>query len=220
MNEQEKKLAAQKVVALLAKRYPQTQTHLQHANAWELLVATILAAQCTDERVNTVTPALFARWPDPKTTAGADLAELERVVRPTGFYRNKAKNIVGAARKIMQDFDGEVPRHMQGLTSLPGVARKTANVVLFGAFGINAGIAVDTHVSRIAMRIGLTGTREPVKAEKALMQVVPQAEWGNFNHRLVWFGRHVCQARKPLCNACEMAQFCEKNDLPAVAASK
>ncbi|MDL2268073.1 endonuclease III [Desulfovibrio sp. OttesenSCG-928-G15] len=216
MNRQQKKAAAQKVVALLATRYPQIQTHLRHTNAWELLAATMLAAQCTDERVNTVTPALFTRWPGPEAMAGADIAEVEHIVRPTGFYRNKAKNLVAAAEKIMREFDGEVPHDMKGLTSLPGVARKTANVVLFGAFGINEGIAVDTHVGRIAWRIGLTSTRDPVKAEQELMKLVPKKEWGDFNHRLVWFGRHVCQARKPLCPECEMAFFCEKQALASV----
>lgn len=213
MNRQQKKAAAQKVLALLAKRYPQIQSHLRHTNAWELLAATMLAAQCTDERVNTVTPALFARWPGPAAMANADIAEVEHIVRPTGFYRNKAKNLVAAAAKIQHEFGGEVPRSMPGLTSLPGVARKTANVVLYGAYGINEGIAVDTHVSRITWRIGLTNTREPVKAENELMKLVPQKDWGDFNHRLVWFGRHICQARKPLCPECEMADFCEKQGL-------
>lgn len=202
---------ADKVLALLALRYPAPETHLTHTGAWELLAATILAAQCTDERVNAVTPALFARWPGPAQMALAEPAEVEEYVRSTGFFRNKARHLVGAAQRIMEAYDGEVPCRMEDLISLPGVARKTANVVLFGAFGINEGLAVDTHVGRIAFRLGLTASREPVRVERDLMALFPQAEWGNVNHRLVWFGRHVCQARKPLCEVCEMAELCEKN---------
>jgi endonuclease-3 len=183
---------------------------LRHANAWELLVATVLAAQCTDARVNTVTPALFARWPTPASLADAEITELEACIRPTGFYHSKAAHLLAAARKVRDDFGGEVPRTMRELTTLPGVARKTANVVLYGAFGLNVGLAVDTHVGRIAYRLGLASGRDPVRTEQELMALFPQEEWGNVNHRMVWFGRHVCRARGPLCGECEMEGFCPK----------
>lgn len=202
---------ADEALRLLKIRYPAPETHLTHRNPWELLTATMLAAQCTDERVNTVTPALFARWPGPEEMAGADVLEVEEYVRSTGFYHNKAKNLVGAARRIVEAYGGKVPDTMADLRTLPGVARKTANVVLWGAFGINEGLAVDTHVGRIAYRLGLTASRDPVQAERDLMPLFPREEWGNVNHRLVWFGRHVCRARRPLCEECEMAGFCEKN---------
>lgn len=208
-----RRVVATEVSRLLALRYPHPETHLTHRTPWELLVATVLAAQCTDERVNTVTPRLFARWPGPSGLAEADLAEVEDCIRSTGFYHNKAKNIVAAARRIVDVYGGEVPDRMADLLTLPGVARKTANVVLFGAFGINEGLAVDTHVRRIALRLGLTNTLDPIKAERQLMELFPPAEWGNVNHRMVWFGRHVCDARRPRCEICEMAAFCPKNGL-------
>lgn len=195
----------------LAERYPHPETHLNARDPWELTIATILAAQCTDERVNTVTPELFARWPGPAAMARAQVEDVEQVVRPTGFYHNKAKNIVASAQIIMASHGGRVPATMKGLLTLPGVARKTANVVLWGAFGRNEGIAVDTHVARIAFRLGLTGNTDPVRIEKDLVLLFPREEWGNVNHRLVWFGRHVCDARKPLCSVCEMTSVCEKN---------
>lgn len=205
--------AATELLRLLALRYPRPGGLLDHQNPWQLLVATVLAAQCTDERVNTVTPRLFARWPGPAELAVADLAELEACVRPTGFYHNKSKNLIAAARRIVEVYNGQVPDTMPELLTLAGVARKTANVVLFGAFGINAGLAVDTHVGRIAWRMGLTDTHDPLKAESQLMELFPREEWGNVNHRLVWFGRHVCAARKPRCPDCEMAGFCAKNGI-------
>lgn len=194
----------------LAARYPHPETHLDAHDAWELTVATVLAAQCTDKRVNTVTPGLFARWPDPAALAGADPAELEEVVRPTGFYRNKAKNLIGAAKRVTEVFGGKVPQTMAELITLPGVARKTANVVLWGSFGINEGLAVDTHVGRISYRLGLTKSRDPARVEQDLLPLFPQREWGNINHRMVWFGREVCDARKPACNTCEMDDICPK----------
>lgn len=208
-----RRAAAARALRLLALRYPHPETHLTHRNPWELLTATVLAAQCTDERVNTVTPRLFARWPGPAELADADPAEVEACVRPTGFYRNKARNLMAAARRIVDVYGGKVPDRMEDLLTLGGVARKTANVVLFGAFGINEGLAVDTHVGRIAWRMGLTDTRDPVKAERQLMELFPREEWGDVNHRLVWFGRHVCDARKPLCDQCEMAGFCARNGM-------
>lgn len=201
---------ATRVLHLLAARYPHPETHLAARDAWELTVATILAAQCTDKRVNTVTPGLFARWPSPAALAEAGIEELEAVIRPTGFYHNKAKNLIGAARRVTGIFGGNVPRTMEELITLPGVARKTANVVLWGSFGINEGLAVDTHVGRIACRLGLTGHKDPARVEKDLMKLFPRKEWGNVNHRMVWFGRDVCDARKPACERCEMESFCPK----------
>ena len=194
-------------------RYPQIQTHLQARNPWELLIATVLSAQCTDARVNMVTPQLFARWDGPAALAAAPLHEVEEVIHSTGFYRHKARNIVGAAQRILQHYGGAVPKRMEDLITLPGVARKTANVVLWGAFGINEGLAVDTHVGRIAWRLGLTSSEDPVAVEKDLTALFPREEWGNVNHRMVWFGRHVCDARKPLCDTCEMQPFCPQRPL-------
>jgi endonuclease-3 len=205
-----RKQRAAAVLERLAKRYPHPETHLQARNPWELTVATVLAAQCTDKRVNTVTPGLFSRWPGPAELAGAAREELEEVIRSTGFYRNKAKNLLAAASRVVEVHGGKVPRTMAELVALPGVARKTANVVLWGSFGINEGIAVDTHVGRIAVRLDLTRHADPVRAEKDLMELFPRAEWGNVNHRLVWFGRDVCEARKPACSACEMEDVCPK----------
>jgi endonuclease-3 len=199
---------ARKVLAALRTRYPNPAALLVAGNAWELLVATVLAAQCTDARVNTVTPALFARWPEPGDLAGADRGELEAVIRPTGFYRNKAKNLIGAAVRLRDVFAGSVPRSLEDLVSLPGVARKTANVVLFGAFGINEGLAVDTHVKRIAYRLGLTEETLPDAVEKDLTALFPREEWGNINHSMVLFGRDVCRARSPRCRDCDMSAFC------------
>lgn len=197
----------------LQARYQRPQTHLTASSPWELLVATVLSAQCTDARVNMVTPQLFSRWNGPAALAKADPKEVEEVIHSTGFYRNKAKNIVAAAQRVMHDFDGEVPRTLEELITLPGVARKTANVVLWGAFGINEGLAVDTHVGRIAWKLGLTDQTDPVAVEKDLMALFPREEWGNVNHRMVWFGRHVCDARKPLCEECEMRPFCPQRPL-------
>ena len=205
---------ARQVLAALQQRYPHPRTHLDAQNAWELLVATVLAAQCTDARVNTVTPELFRRWPTPAALAGAPIEELEGVIRPTGFYHSKAKNLLGAARRVCEVFDGQIPQNIEDLITIPGVARKTANVVLFGAFGINEGLAVDTHVKRIAYRLGLTDETDPVPIERDLMKLFPREEWGDVNHRMVWFGREVCDARKPLCDACEMRPFCPRREPP------
>ena len=204
---------ADQVLVLMRKRYPAPQTHLQARSAWELLVATVLAAQCTDARVNLVTPALFARWPDPSAMADADLMDLEVCIRSTGFFHSKAKHLLAAAKRVRDVYQGQVPRTMAELITLPGVARKTANVVLWGAFGINEGIAVDTHVGRIAYRLGLASTKDPKRTEQELTVLFPQAEWGDVNHRLVWFGRDVCDARKPRCGDCEMEGFCDKRDV-------
>lgn len=198
------------VQAGLEKRYPQPATHLQHETPWQLLVATVLSAQCTDARVNMVTPVLFAKWKDPFALAKAEIKDVEEVIKSTGFYHNKAKNIVAGAKYLVENYNGEVPKTMEELIKVAGVARKTANVVLCTAFGINEGIAVDTHVKRIAHRLGLTNSQDPVQVEKDLMEVFPQKEWGNVNHRLVWFGRHICDARKPLCEECEFNPICPK----------
>ena len=168
---------ARNVLAALQKRYPHPRTHLDAQNAWELLVATVLAAQCTDARVNTVTPELFRRWPTPAALAEAPLEELESVIRPTGFFHSKAKNLLGAARRVRDVFDGQIPKSIEDLVTIPGVARKTANVVLFGAFGINEGLAVDTHVKRIAYRLGLTDETDPIPIERDLMKLFPREEW-------------------------------------------
>ena len=208
---------ARNVLAALQKRYPHPRTHLDAQNAWELLVATVLAAQCTDARVNTVTPELFRRWPTPAALAVAPLEELESVIRPTGFFHSKAKNLLGAARRVRDVFDGQIPKSIEDLVTIPGVARKTANVVLFGAYGINEGLAVDTHVKRIAYRLGLTDETDPIPIERDLMKLFPREEWGDVNHRMVWFGREVCDARKPLCDTCEMLSFCPRREPPKAA---
>ena len=198
------------VLRCLQDLYPELGQHLQAETPWQILVATVLAAQCTDARVNTVTPELFRRWPGPAELAAASQDDLESVIRSTGFYRNKAKNLLGAARMVMETFGGQVPAAMQDLICLPGVARKTANCVLWGGFGLNEGLAVDTHVKRIAFRLGLTEEKAPVAVEKDLMALFPQAEWGGINHRMVWFGRDVCTARSPRCDTCGMSGFCPK----------
>ncbi|MGE4297866.1 MAG: endonuclease III [Desulfovibrionaceae bacterium] len=201
------------VLDRLRQRYPTPGSHLDWRTPWELLAATALAAQCTDARVNSVTPTLFARWPGTAAMAGADLAEVEAVVRPTGFYRNKAKNLVVAAARIEAVYGGEVPRTMEELITLAGVARKTANIVLSNAFGINVGLAVDTHVKRITFRLGLTTATDPVPVERDLMPLFPQEAWGDVNHMLVFFGREVCAARTPRCEACELADICPRQGM-------
>lgn len=205
-----RKEQAKKVQEGLQKRYPQPETHLHHETPWQLLAATVLSAQCTDARVNMVTPTLFAKWKDPFALAKADINDVEEVIKSTGFYHNKAKNLVAGAKFLVENYNGEVPRTMEELVKVAGVARKTANVVLCTAYGINEGIAVDTHVKRISYRLGLTGSQNPIQVEKDLMELFPQEEWGNVNHRLVWFGRHICDARKPLCEECEFTEICPK----------
>lgn len=199
------------ILSLLKQRYPKPNTMLTHHNAWQLLAATVLAAQCTDARVNTVTPKLFRLWPGPKELAQASIEDIEAVIHPLGFYHSKAKHLLGAAARIVRDFDGNVPKTLAELITLPGVARKTANVVLWGAFGINEGLAVDTHVKRISFRLGLTSHINPVHIERDLMLAFPQEEWGNVNHMLVWFGRDVCHARRPSCGECELSPLCPKH---------
>ena len=203
-----KKQRALEVLVVLKRLYPDATCSLNYETPVQLLVATILSAQCTDERVNKVTPALFARYPDAKALAYADREELEKLVHSTGFYRNKSKNIQGACLKIMEEFGGEVPQQMEQLLSLSGVARKTANVVLAHAFGIIQGVTVDTHVKRLSQRLGLTKETDPVKIERELMKLLPQPDWENFSISIIYHGRAVCNARKPICSACDLAHIC------------
>ena len=199
---------ALEILARLKQLYPDATCTLTYKTPVQLLVATILSAQCTDERVNLVTPALFARYPDAAALAAAPRTEIEQLVRSTGFYRNKAKNIQGTCAAIATEHDGQVPRTMAELIKLPGVARKTANVVLAHAFGINAGVTVDTHVKRLSQRLGLSAKDNPQQIERDLMQLLPQADWENWSIRLIYHGRARCNARKPDCPNCEIADLC------------
>jgi endonuclease-3 len=201
-----------KIFAGLDRLFPQAQCALRHDNPFQLLVATILSAQCTDERVNMVTPELFRRYPTARDFAALRQEVLESEIRSTGFFRNKAKNIIGAAKKIVQDFGGQVPRTMDEMLALPGVARKTANVVLGTAFGIPTGVVVDTHVFRIAGRLKLSKQKTPEKVEQDLIKLVPQDRWITFGHQVIWFGRKVCAARKPLCLDCPLEALCDSPD--------
>lgn len=203
-----KKQRALEILNRLQKVYPDATCSLSHSTPLQLLVATILSAQCTDERVNQVTPALFERFPTAEAFAAADLPELESLIKSTGFYRNKAKNIRAACQKIANEFEGKVPAQMQALLSLPGVARKTANVVLAHGFGINAGVTVDTHVKRLSKRLGLTDHEDPGKIERDLMALLPQPDWENWSIRLIYHGRAVCTARTPRCDRCQLADLC------------
>jgi len=203
-----KKQRAIAILEQLEVLYPDATCSLDYESIVQLLVATILSAQCTDERVNKVTPALFARFPDAPALAGADREELEALVRSTGFYRNKAKNIQGACHKIVTEFEGEVPQTMAQLLTLPGVARKTANVVLAHGYGILEGVTVDTHVKRLSNRLGLTKNDSPVKIERDLMKLIPQPEWENYSIRIIFHGRAICKARKPNCADCQLAELC------------
>ncbi|MBW4687300.1 MAG: endonuclease III [Komarekiella atlantica HA4396-MV6] len=211
-----KKQRALEILARLKRLYPDATCSLNYSTPVQLLVATILSAQCTDERVNKVTPALFSRFPDAASLAIADLVELENLVRSTGFYRNKAKNIQAACRMIVTEFDSIVPNQMKQLLQLPGVARKTANVVLAHAYGINAGVTVDTHVKRLSDRLGLTEHTDPVRIEQDLMELLPQSDWENWSIRLIYHGRAVCKARSPACVACELADLCPAANKPVV----
>ena len=196
------------ILIRLKRLYPEAPCTLNYETPVQLLVATILSAQCTDDRVNLVTPALFERFPDAVALANADIEELESLVRSTGFYRNKSKNIKGACQAIVNKFNNQVPQRMELLLELPGVARKTANVVLAHAFGINMGVTVDTHVKRLSQRLGLTEHTDPTRIERDLMVLLPQPDWENWSIRLVYHGRAVCNARNPACNICELADLC------------
>jgi len=200
------------ILQKLDEAYPDATCALKHKNAFQLLIATILSAQCTDERVNQVTPKLFEKYPKPSDFAYANPSELEQEIRSTGFFRNKTKSIMGASKKIVEEFHGEVPKMMEEILTLPGVARKTGNVVLGTAFGIASGVVVDTHVQRLAGRLDLTKNTDPKKIEQDLMRIIPQDKWILFAHQLIWHGRRVCQARKPRCIECNLAKICYSKD--------
>ena len=200
---------AENIYAALTKLYPDAHCALHYANPLQLLIATILSAQCTDERVNKVTPALFALYPNAQAFATADIAELERLIQSTGFFRNKAKNIRACCQTLVEKHGGQVPRTMEELVPLPGVGRKTANVILGNAYDV-PGIPVDTHVGRLSRRMGFTKHDDPVKVESDLMELIPKADWTMFGHRMIFHGRQVCQARKPNCEACVIAKICPK----------
>ncbi|MGF1480991.1 MAG: endonuclease III [Cyanophyceae cyanobacterium] len=202
------------VLVLLKHLYPDAHCTLNYQTPVQLLVATILSAQCTDERVNRVTPALFQQFPDAPSLAEAELETLERLIRSTGFYRNKAKNIKAACQMIVSQFNGEVPRQMEQLLSLPGVARKTANVVSANAYGLLQGVTVDTHVKRLSQRLGLTEHAEPRHIERDLMRLIPQPDWENCSILLIYHGRAICQARKPKCGECHLSHLCPAAALP------
>jgi len=204
------------VLDRLKKAYPDAHCALDHRDAYELTAATILSAQCTDERVNLVTPHLFRRYPTPKRLAAAKQEDVERIVQSTGFFRNKARNLIGMAGVVMQDFGGEIPRTMDELLTLPGVARKTANVVLGNAFGINEGVVVDTHVGRLARRIGLTTHEDPKKVEKDLARHFPREDWTLLSHLLIWHGRGTCAARWPDCGNCVLGKDACRSHEPDV----
>lgn len=206
--EVKRKIRSLKVISLLKKEYPSTRIALNYGDSFELLVATILSAQCTDERVNRVTETLFKKYRSVKDYAKADLAVLERDVRPTGFFRNKAKNIKQSAQMIVEKFNGQVPETMEELVQMPGVARKTANIVLQNAYGVVEGIAVDTHVRRISSRLGLTDNEDPDKIEQDLMRIVPKKDWMKITDLLITLGRNVCVARKPKCDMCVLNKIC------------
>jgi endonuclease-3 len=199
---------AKTILRRLRREYPDARCALDHGNAYQLLVATILSAQCTDARVNMVTPAFFARYPSPEVLARADRGEVEEVIRSTGFFRNKARSLIGMAQGLVADHRGEVPRTMEELRVLPGVGRKTANVVLGNAYGINEGVTVDTHVTRLSRLLGLTRHADPVKIEQDLMPLFPQADWALLSHLLIFHGREVCIARRPRCLDCVLADLC------------
>ena len=196
------------IIKILRKTYPGAHTALRHRNAFQLLVSTILSAQCTDVMVNKITPVLFRKYRNAPDFAGAKQGALEKEIRSTGFYKNKAKNIIGASKKITKEFKGRVPDSMDKLITLPGVARKTANIVLSSSFGKVEGIAVDTHVKRLSERIGLSKEKDPVKIERDLMKIIPKTDWLDFNYLLVNHGRAICAARKPLCPDCIIKALC------------
>ena len=199
---------AEEIYALLAEEYPDAHCELDHRNAFELAVATILSAQTTDVRVNMVTPELFRRFPTPEQLAEAPQEEVEEIVRSTGFFRNKARNIIGFADALVEEHRGDIPRSIEELAAMPGVGRKTANVILGNAFDINEGVVVDTHVKRLAHRMGLTRETTPEKVERDLMPLFPREKWTMLSHLLIWHGRRVCDARKPACERCVVSHLC------------
>lgn len=202
------KAQAAELLRRLFALYPDAHCELDYRNAYELAVATVLSAQCTDKRVNMVTPELFKRWPTPDALAAAPREAIEEVIQSTGFFRNKAKSLSGLANQLVDEHGGEVPKEMDQLVRLPGIGRKTANVVLGNAFGINEGIVVDTHVQRLSQRLGLTRESDPVKVERALIPLFPREHWTTLSHLLIWHGRRVCDARRPRCGECSLADIC------------
>ena len=201
---------AVQVARLLARAYPDAECSLDHRGPLQLLISTILSAQCTDERVNMVTPALFRKYRTAADFAKAPIADLEEAIRSTGFYRNKARNIQACCQRLVDEFGGEVPKNLDELVTLPGVGRKTANVVLGSGFGIASGVVVDTHVTRLSNRLGLTETKDAVKIEQDLIAQLPESEWVAFSHRMIQHGRRVCMARKPNCEACSLSKLCPR----------
>jgi endonuclease III len=219
-NAAERKTRLNTILSTLDRMYPDASCALHHSNAWELLVATILSAQCTDKRVNAVTPALFRKYPSIQDFANASQAELAQDIRSTGFFNNKSKSVIGAARKILADFKGEVPRTIEELLTVPGAARKTANVVLGTAFGIASGIVVDTHVQRISRRLDLTKETDPVKIEQDLVKIIPKDKWILFSHQIILHGRALCVARNPKCAECGLDPVCYASDKSVVYPAK
>lgn len=214
---QEKRQHARKIVRLLGLAYPDVSCALRHDDAYQLIVATILSAQCTDERVNMVTPAMFAKYPTPADLAAARQKDVEKLIQSTGFFHNKARSLIGMARGLVDHHHGVVPRTLDELVRLPGVGRKTANVVLGTAYGIPSGVVVDTHVDRISRRLGLTTANTAAKIEKDLMHVLPKKEWINFSHRLIHHGRRICIARRPKCPECPLLKVCPRVGLPPLS---
>jgi endonuclease-3 len=202
-----KKIRAKAIYRLLSKSYPNVRCELDYSNSFELLVATVLSAQCTDKRVNQTTPALFKKYKNVKKMASADRKDIERIIKSTGFFRAKAKNIKGLSEKILTEFNGKVPNNLEDLITLPGVGRKTANVVLGHAFNI-PGITVDTHFGRLSRRFGWSKENNPVKVEFEVAGLIPEKEWTNLSQRMIWHGRRVCHSRKPACGACSLAKLC------------
>ncbi len=215
---QKRKEQARQVARTLAKTYPEATCALTHESPYELLVATILSAQCTDERVNLVTPALFARYPTVSDLARSKQGDVEKIIRSTGFFRAKANNLRGMAQAVVERHAGEIPRDLDALVKLPGVGRKTANVLLGTAFGVPSGVVVDTHVRRITNLLGLTSQKDPEKIEQDLMEILPQKDWIDFSHRLIHHGRKICIARRPKCMECSLLPFCARVGLPPLAA--
>jgi endonuclease-3 len=205
-----KRVAA--ILARLDEAYPNATCELKHENAFQLLISTILSAQCTDVRVNQVTQTLYKKYTNPEAFGHANPRELELEIRPTGFFRNKTKSVMGASKAILEKFGGQVPRTMEEILTLPGVARKTANVVLGTAYGIASGIVVDTHVQRLSNRLDLSRNEDPKKIEQDLMQIIPREKWIQFSHQLIWHGRRVCAARKPKCAECNLEKLCYSKD--------
>lgn len=204
-----------RILRQLKRDYPDAECALRHTSAWELLAATILSAQCTDQRVNMVTPVLFAAYPTVEAVAGAPVERLEEIIHTTGFFRNKAKSIKGAAQRIVSEYGGRVPSRVEDLITLPGVARKTANVVTGTWFGKATGVVVDTHVQRISRRLDLTAERDPKKIERSLMDLLPRSRWVDYSHRVIHHGRRVCKARRPACDVCGLARLCPSADAEA-----